>query len=157
MEIHYTARMRTTDPDILDFASRLREAAEVRGKTSGRAKSGVDLAAMAKAAGVSFELARRYADGLAMPKPRVVRALSEWLGVQTDWLLFGSGPREAEPELNLGLLEACITAVDEAQSIAGVRLPSARSAPLMAELYRNALVGVPPSSRSVAAVIRAFI
>jgi len=149
--------MSTTDSDIADFAARLREAAEVRGKTSGRAKSGVDLAAMSKAAGVSFELARRYADGLAMPRPRVVRALAEWLGVQTDWLLFGHGPMEAEPALNLDLLETCITAVEEAQSIAGMRLPSARSASLVAELYRDALVGVSPSPRSVSAVIRALM
>lgn len=111
---------------------------------------------MAKAAGVSFELARRYADGSAMPRPKIVRAISEWLAVRAEWLLFGEGSMEPEPDLNLDLLETCISAVEEAQNIAGKRLPSARSAALVAELYRDALAGIAPDARSVSTVIRAF-
>lgn len=148
--------MSDKDTEALEFSARLREAAEVRGRTSSRARSGVDLSSMAKAAGVSFELARRYADGLAMPRPKIVRALADWLAVRAEWLLFGEGGMDPEPDLNLDLLESCITAVEEAQNIAGMRLPSARQASLVAELYRDALVGVSPSARSVSAVIRAL-
>lgn len=142
--------------DIARFAARLREAAAARGKTSARAKSGVALADMAKAVGISFELARRYADGLAMPRPGVIQSIADWLGVEVNWLLFGRGAMESKPILNLDVLESCIAAADEAQEIAATRLPATRLSALIAELYRDALIGVPPSARSVSAVIRAF-
>lgn len=110
---------------------------------------------MAKAVGCSFELARRYVDGMAMPKPGVVKALAEWLGVSLGWLYYGDGPMKAEP-LNLCLLESCITAVEEAQKLAGTRLLPQRLASLVAELYRDAVIGVAPSARSVSAAIRAL-
>jgi hypothetical protein len=63
---------------------------------------------------------------------------------------------DAEPDLNLDLLEQCIEAVEEAQEIAKLRLSPGRLAGLVAELYRDALVGIAPSPRPVAAAIRAL-
>ena len=102
-------------------AGRLQQAAKARGLTSDRARSGVDASAMAAAIGASYEMARRYAEGLASPSGELARAIAGWLHVRVAWLLYGEGGMDdAAAPVNAEALEACIEAVAEAQAIAGV-------------------------------------
>lgn len=138
------------------FARRLQEAASARGLTSGRSRSGVDIVALASAVGVSYEMARRYAEGLASPKPDVLRSIAEWLHVSMTWLAYGDGEMHATTEVDMRLLEGCIEAVAEAVMQAGVKLDPTRQAHLVGALYREAVNGRRPSSASVAATLKAL-
>lgn len=137
-----------------EFAARLRKAALDRGHTSARNSSGVDAGAVAKAAGCSYEMARRYLAGLAVPGEEVMLALARWLNVSAGWLAFGQPEGSASNEVSPSSLEACLVAVFEAQELAGVVLPPARIAALAAALYREALDGRQLSARTVAASLR---
>lgn len=138
------------------FAARLRMACQRRGHTSARNKSGVDVGAVAAAGGCSYEMARRYVEGLAMPGDDVVRALAAWLRVPLAWLALGEGDGASAPALDNRALEACLEAVMQAQEMAGVSLPPVKVAALVAALYREALDGAPVTARAVAASIRAL-
>lgn len=140
-----------------NFSLRLQRIATARGLTSGRSRSGVDVAAMAAAAGISYEMARRYAEGIAQPKPEVLRKIAAWLGVSASWLMYGEGPMESGPgEIDVAMLESCLAAVEEAQRIAGVTLTRDRAAALVADLYHQAASGAAPSASSVASALRAL-
>jgi transcriptional regulator with XRE-family HTH domain len=139
-----------------EFAKRLQKAAHARGLTSGRSRSGVDVVALAAAIDASYEMARRYAEGLAMPKPEAIRMLSRWLRVSPAWLAYGEGEMEAPNDLDVVLLEACIKAVSEAQRTSGVELSTESLAHLVSGLYREARDGRLPSAASVAATLRAL-
>lgn len=139
-----------------DFASRLRQAALLRGFISDRSRSGVDVVALAAAVESSYEMARRYAEGIAMPKPEVVLLISRWLRVSSSWLMYGEGEMEGDPDIDPVLLERCLRAVEEAQQSAGIQLPTDRLAQLVAALYREARQGGAPSANSIAAALRAL-
>lgn len=138
------------------FAARLQKAAHLRGLTSGRSRSGVDITALAAAIDSSYEMARRYAEGLARPKPEAVRTLAQWLKVSASWLAYGEGQMDAPSEIDTVLLEQCIAAVADAQRHAGVALNNERQAALVAGLYREARSGKLPSAASVSATIKAL-
>lgn len=138
------------------FSGRLRAAAQKRGLTSGRSRSGVDVVGLAEAAGCSYEMARRYSEGLAMPKPDGIRVIARWLNVEPAWLMYGEGEMTGPAEIDPSLLERCLSAVQEAQRSAGIQLPSDRLAHLVAALYREAKSGIDPSAGSVAATLRAL-
>lgn len=138
------------------FAKRLQKAANTRGLTSGRSRSGVDVTAMASAIDVSYEMGRRYAEGLATSKPEAMRALAQWLRVSPVWLAYGEGEMEAVSDIDLVLLESCIRAVTDAQELARVKLEPGRISHLIAALYREAREGRAPSSGSVAATLKAM-
>lgn len=79
-----------------DVAERLKAAMIERGHVALRgAPSGVDVAALSKAADVSYEMARRYADGMASPGRPNAKRIAKWLGINVAWLLHGEGPRYA--------------------------------------------------------------
>lgn len=142
--------------DARDFAGRLRQAALARGFISDRSRSGVDVVALAAAADCSYEMARRYAEGLAMPRADVAKLLARWLKVSIAWLMYGEGEMEGTPDIDPNLLERCLTAVEEAQKSAGVSLPRDRLAELVSALYREARSGGAPSAKSIAAALRAL-
>ncbi len=112
--------------------------------------------ALAAAAESSYEMARRYAEGIAMPKPDLVQLLARWLRVSSAWLMYGEGDREGPSDIDPALLERCLKAVEEAQQSAGIQLPTDRLAHLVAALYREARSGVQPSAGSVAATLKAL-
>lgn len=142
--------------DAREFAARLRAAAHQRGLTSARSRSGVDVVALAAAIDCSYEMARRYAEGIAMPKPELVRLMARWLRVSTAWLMYGEGEMDGAADIDPVLLEACLQAVEEAQRSAGVQLKTDRLAQLVAALYHEARSGTAPSAASVAATLRAL-
>lgn len=154
--INYHPPMRINrDVNAEAFARRLQDAANRRGLTSGRSRSGVDIVALSDATGVSYEMARRYAEGLATPRPDAIKAIASWLHVSPAWLAYGE-TSESPHDLDTGLLEACIRAVQDAQRRAGVELSTERQAVLVSGLYEQARDGQAPSPSSVAAAIKAM-
>lgn len=112
--------------------------------------------ALADATGSSYEMARRYAEGAAVPGPDIVRKIGAWLRVSTVWLLYGDGPMEGPGDIDISLLEACLAAAAEAQRIAGISLSDPQRAALVAALYKQASKGAPPSADTVAATLAAL-
>lgn len=135
------------------FAERLVAAMKAKGLTSDRSRSGVDVAALSKAVGVSYEMARRYLEGRATPRPDVVNAMAQWLGMSTTSLLHGDSA--ASGDVDLTALERCVLAVTEAQQISGVALEANQAARIVAQLYAEAVHGNTPSVPTIAALIRA--
>lgn len=136
------------------FARRLVALLESKGYVSRRNKSGVDVTALAKGAGVSYEMARRYVEGTAVPRPDVLRAIAVWLSVDPAELAFGAQgkPGEVDPDM----LAECLQAVTEAQRISGVSMTEEQAARVVVQLYREARKGEPVSSGALAAFLRAM-
>lgn len=134
------------------FAKRLRDLMRARGHVSPGAHSGVDVSAIAHAVGISYEMARRYAEGLAIPRPAKLAALARWLGVSPSALAYGTTTTTTIDER---VLEQCLRAVREAQERAGVRLQPDRAAHLVAILYGEAASGSLPEPRALDLLIKA--
>jgi transcriptional regulator with XRE-family HTH domain len=77
------------------FGRRLREAMGDLGHGSTRAKSGVDVGPLVKAATVTREMARRYVNGAAIPETNKIAAIAKYLGVRVAWLRDGEGAKHA--------------------------------------------------------------
>lgn len=135
------------------FAGRLRELMQARGHVSPTSHSGIDVAKLAEVSGTSYEMARRYAEGLAIPRPEKLAAIARWLGVTPAALAYGAAATPTA--IDERLLEQCLRAVREAQDRAGLRLPPAKAAHLVAVLYGEAASGELPSPRSVDLMLRA--
>lgn len=136
------------------FGHRLRELMRAAGRVSESARSGVDVVALADAGGTSYEMARRYAEGKAIPRPDTLRRIADWLGVPASALAWGAD--EQDGGINTEVLQQCITAVIEAQAKARVTLTSERQAALVAALYQEAIDGRFPVPATVARMIRAM-
>lgn len=123
------------------------------GYTSERSRSGVDVGALAKGAGVSYEMARRYAEGVALPRPDVVEAISQWLRVESAQLAWGAAP---PGQVDVLVLEKCLQAVRSAEAAAGVTLGAEDAARVVAQLYQELRQGELPSASTLAAMMRAM-
>lgn len=134
------------------FAERLRELMAQQGHVSRRNKSGVDVAALAKGAGTSYEMARRYVEGRAIPRPDVLEAIAHWLHVPTISLAYGAPA--ASGEINVQALERCIKAVEDAQHMAVVRLGRDQAARAAAQLYGEVSKGEKLSVSTLATIIK---
>lgn len=120
--------------------------------TAGSNTAGVDLAALSRAAGVSTEMARRYAEGTALPRPATIAAIARWLGVDAGYLLWGGNP--GGPAVDSELLQRCLTAALEAQRLSGRILTPAHLSAITIALYTEAAAGkVPPSSEMLARLL----
>lgn len=122
-----------------------------RGHVSTAARCGVDIGALAKVAGTSYEMARRYAEGVAIPRPDKLETIAAWLGVEPGALAYGS------PEanfINLEVLEQCLQAIAEAQARTGRTLGRDKAAHLVALLYQEAMAGKLPSPTTVDLLIK---
>lgn len=136
------------------FARRLVELMKLKRKISSRSRSGVDVSALSKAAGVSYEMARRYVEGMALPRPDTVEAIGKWLEVPAASLAWGDqGNHEQVDPL---LLEQALQAVADAQEKARIQLSTDQAAKLVAQLYTEAKAGQRPSTSSLVAMLRAF-
>ena len=69
------------------FASRIGEVMTDRG---------IEIQELASAAEVSYEMARRYITGGAIPTYARVKRIADWLHMPVEWLMFGEGSNEAE-------------------------------------------------------------
>ena len=133
------------------FAARLRQVLRAHGSAS----------ALAKAIGRSEGALRKWLRGQSEPNVTDLRALAALTQTRIEWLVSGQGPREAlgsadaEPAdrtgasrdgspaprhpgsgaLDLPLLEAVMTAVDEQLRLADLDLPAAKRSALLAAAY----------------------
>lgn len=133
------ARNNEKTTSAAEFGQRLRAAMQERGHGSSSSRSRVDVGALARAAGTTYEMARRYAEGGAVPRADKLRAIAVWLGVSPSVLLWGDAP--GVPNVNLGVLESCIAAVADAQRRTGLNISTERAARVVALLYQEAVAG----------------
>lgn len=134
------------------FGQRLRELMLQRGLASHGARSGVDVATLAQAAGATYEMARRYAEGAAIPRPEKLEAIARWLGVSPSSLAFGDAAPSA---VDTGTLQQCIEAIIEAQARTGRTLNTEQAAHLVALLYSEVKAGAVPANESLDLLVRA--
>lgn len=71
------------------FSERLNLKLRETGYHSKRISGGVQLTELANIAGVSYQMARKYSSGIALPEPEVVMKIARWLNVSPGWLIFG--------------------------------------------------------------------
>jgi transcriptional regulator with XRE-family HTH domain len=104
---------------VVNFSKRLRSLLQKEGYVSSRSKTGIEISQLAKVAGVSYQMARKYALGLALPEYYVIPKIAKWLNVSASWLLYGEKDSdvlldksptliEIESELLKYILHKCI-------------------------------------------------
>ena len=69
------------------FASRLTKIVQDKGYGSIRSKAGIDINRLAKALGCSYQMARKYALGQAMPEIHQIIQIANWLNINPGALL----------------------------------------------------------------------
>lgn len=74
---------------ITSFSKRLNSSLQENGYSSSRAKAGIDISQLSAKAEVSYQMARKYVLGLALPDLHVIAKIGTWLNVSPSWLLFG--------------------------------------------------------------------
>ncbi len=74
---------------VLNFSKRLNSILQKEGYSSTRSKAGIEITQLAKIAGVSYQMGRKYILGLALPDYHIIPKIAEWLNVSPSWLLFG--------------------------------------------------------------------
>lgn len=102
------------------FARRLSQVMERAGHYSMRKNSSLDVTLLAKVAGCSYQMARRYLLGEALPEIYVVLKIAKWLMVSPGWLLFGDNDHLisndktlSHVEIDLGLLKYILIKSDD--------------------------------------------
>lgn len=74
---------------VKNFSQRLNSLLHKEGYSSNRSKAGIEINQLAKVAGVSYQMARKYALGMALPDCHVIHKIAKWLKVSPGWLLYG--------------------------------------------------------------------
>lgn len=137
------------------FADRLVARMKERGHASPTSRSGVDVAALAAAVGISYEMARRYVEGLAVPRPDKLARIADWVGVTSAWLLWGESHRaEGADAINQKVLEECLIAATAAQQATGIQLSAEKLAHVISLLYAEATEGRPMNQASLVRLLR---
>lgn len=83
---------------VTKFSKRLNALLQKEGYISTRSKAGVEIGQLAKVAGVSYQMARKYIIGEALPDYHIIPKIAKWLNVSPSWLLFGEN-ESIVPEL----------------------------------------------------------
>jgi transcriptional regulator with XRE-family HTH domain len=139
-----------------EFGRRVRARMVELGLVSPTSRSGVDVSALAKAAGCSYEMARRYADGVAVPRMQTIESIAEFLRVSPAHLVYtGRASTASPPTVDRQELEKCLTAVQEAARRLGRSLSNEQTARIVAALYAETAAGRRPSTESLELLIRA--
>jgi len=116
----------------------------------GSGASGVDIAALVKAADISYEMARRYCAGLAVPRSEKLGIIAKWLDASPSRLLWGTGSPSADRgALDTELLARCLEVTLGAADLAARKLQPAKLATIATTLYADALKGSPPPTAAV--------
>ncbi len=71
------------------FSHRLNELMRKAGYMSARVKNGIDIEKLAQISGCSYQMARRYALGEALPEIYIIAKIAAYLKSSPSWLLFG--------------------------------------------------------------------
>ena len=88
---------------IQHFSRRLAHQILKEGHQLSRSRGGIDLNKLAKAAGCSYQMARKYILGQALPDYHIIPKVAKWLNVSPAWLLFGE-KESTIPELKTSSL-----------------------------------------------------
>lgn len=127
---------------IAAFSKRLVAAMKAAGHISTGNHSGADVGKLAKAAGTTYEMARRYVEGQALPRAPKLERIARWLGTSSSALLYGQEePQSPRQTINTETLQACIEAAKRAEQLAGAAIPPEKMAKLVALLYEEAAEG----------------
>lgn len=78
---------------VTKFSKRLNASLQKEGYISNRSKAGTEVRQLAEAVGVSYQMARKYVLGMALPDYHAIAKIAKWLNISPSWLLFG----EKEP------------------------------------------------------------
>ena len=70
------------------FACKLTQLMRDKGYESTRSKAGIDIDKLAKISGCSYQMARKYALGLALPELPVIIKIADWLDTTPSLFLF---------------------------------------------------------------------
>lgn len=143
---------KTTREATKEFGARLRKLMLEKGLTSSGAAGGVDVSQLASITGATYEMARRYVSGDAMPRAGKLHAIAQWLGIEASELAYGTSASIDEE-----LLERCIRSVREAQEAAGKNMPPEKVARLVALIYKEAMRGGLPDQRSIELMAKAMM
>lgn len=136
------------------FAARLTAAMKARGHVSGVARSGVDVTALSKAAGTTYEMARRYCEGRAIPRPEKLERIATWLRISPSELLYGEPIETNGRIIHAEVLQTCIKAVRQAEQLSGKTMAPEQAAKLVALLYEEAIDGREVSEGLLARLLR---
>lgn len=74
---------------VTKFSKRLNALLQKEGYISKRSKAGVEIGQLAKVADVSYQMARKYILGMALPDYHIIPKIAKWLNVSPGWLLYG--------------------------------------------------------------------
>ncbi len=105
---------------VAKFSKRLNASLHKAGYASTRSKAGVEIRQLAKVAEVSYQMARKYILGMALPDYYIMSKIAKWLNVSPGWLLFGekelivpeikpSSAIEIDLDLLKYILNKCVT------------------------------------------------
>ena len=100
-----------------EFSTRRVAAMKARGHVSGTANSGVDVTALAKAAQTTYEMARRYLEGRAIPRVDKLQRISDWLCTQPSQLLYGEPAAAKSRVIHTEILQSCFEAAKRAEQL----------------------------------------
>lgn len=74
---------------VNNFSKRLLHVMQNKGYQSQRSKAGVEVTKLAEVANCSYQMARRYVLGDALPELNIIPKIAAWLETSASWLLFG--------------------------------------------------------------------
>ncbi|OGT38523.1 MAG: hypothetical protein A3F11_04520 [Gammaproteobacteria bacterium RIFCSPHIGHO2_12_FULL_37_14] len=89
---------------VINFSKRLNSLLQKEGYFSNRSKAKVQIRQLAIAADVSYQMARKYTLGLALPDYSIIPKMAKWLNTSPSWLLFGeneSMPSKHKPSSSI--------------------------------------------------------
>lgn len=87
------------------FARRLNQLMTEGGFDSNRSKTGVDTSKLAKVSECSYQMARKYTLGQALPELHVVVKIATWLKTSPSWLLFGENETQLSSKKSGSIIE----------------------------------------------------
>lgn len=137
-----------------EFGDRLRGLMKARGHISTGNASGVDVTALAAVAGSTYEMARRYVEGRAIPRADKLGRIAGWLGVESAQLLYGEEPKNTNRIIHQEVLQSCLEAARRAAEISGRDLSARQMAKLVALLYEEAIDGRTMNDSLIARLLR---
>lgn len=88
---------------IQRFSRRLNSIMSEAGYKSTRSRGGIDISKLANISGCSYQMARKYSLGQALPELHIVSKIATWLNTSPSWLLFGDN------ESSLASPKSCAT------------------------------------------------
>ena len=90
---------------VNNFSKRLNSLLQKEGGLSNRSKAGIEINHLANVAGVSYQMARKYALGMALPDYYVIQKIAKSLNSSPGWLLFGEKESVASKHKSDTLIE----------------------------------------------------